>query len=100
MAHQQETWQPQPRPAWVTRLNRAGTMLGNLETVVPLDEASLLEAARSLTGLEDFGPDEWREPFRLLLSDIAEVSQLNLVGRILARYDIVHSLVMRLRMAE
>lgn len=100
MADVPGTWRPRPRPDWVSRLNRAGSMLGDLESLVPLDEPSLLTAARSITGLEDFGPEEWREPFRILLSDIAEVSQLNFVGRILARYDIVHSLVVRLQMAE
>ena len=93
-------WQPAPRPPWAARLNRAGGHIGDLAQVVPLDEASLLAAATHETGLEDFGPDEWREPFRLLLADIAEHAQLNLVGRILARFDIVHSLVVRLRMAE
>ena len=95
-----QTWQPAPRPDWVRRLNRAGTVLGELDEVVPLDEASLLAAATSSTGLEDFGPDEWREPFRILLADIGEHARLNLVGRILARRDIVHSLVVRLQMAE
>jgi hypothetical protein len=67
---------------------------------MPLDEVSLLEAATSLTGLEDFGGDEWREPFRILLEDMQHEAELTLVGRIMARFDVLRSLVVRLRMAE
>lgn len=95
-----QTWQPEPRPGWARRINRVGAMLGDLEQVVPLDEASLVAAATSLAGLEDFGPDEWREPFRILLADIADHARLNLIGRLLGRRDIVHCLVVRLQMAE
>jgi hypothetical protein len=95
-----QTWRPEPRPEWARRLNRVGATLGDLDQVVPLDEASLLGAATSITGLEDFGPEEWREPFRILLADIGEHARLNLIGRLLARRDIVHCLVVRLQMAE
>ncbi len=96
----EQTWRPEPRPEWARRFNRLGTTLGNLEQAIPLDEASLTEAARSITGLEDFGPEEWREPFQILLADLAEHARLNVIGRLLARRDIVHSLVVRLEMAE
>lgn len=99
MTNIERGWRPEPRPAWVQRINRAGLGLADPAAVVPLDEASLIEAAQSATGFEDFGPDEWREPFRLLLSDIAEHACLNTVGRILARYDIIRSLTVRLQMA-
>lgn len=95
-----QSWRPQPRPEWVRRLNRIGTTLGDLEQVVPLDETSLCAAAMAHAGFEDFGTDEWREPFRILIADIGEHARLNLLGRILARRDIVHALVIRLQMAE
>jgi hypothetical protein len=84
----------------VTRLNQMGRNLGGPELLVPLDEGSLLAAATAATGLDDFGPDEWRRPFRLLLEDIEHESELTLTGRVLARFDILRSLVARLGMAE
>jgi hypothetical protein len=93
-------WQPPQRPAWVTLLNRVGVTLGSPAALVPLDEQSLLEAAKAATGLEDFGGDEWRKPFRILLADIENEANLTLAGRLLTRYDLVRSLIVRLQMAE
>lgn len=93
-------WQPPPRPDWVARLNAVGRNLGAPEAVIPLDETSLLTAATAATGLDDFGPDEWREPFRILLDDLEREAQLTLAGRLLARIDLLRSLTARLRMAE
>ena len=93
-------WTPPPRPRWVRLLNRVGSNLGDPSALVPLDEDSLLSTAQQLTGLDDFGGDEWREPFGILLSDIEHEAKLNLTGRLLTRYDLLRSLVYRLRMAE
>ena len=94
------SWVPQPRPPWVTDLNRFGATAVDPGAVVSLDEASLLAAAAEVTGLDDFGGDEWREPFRILLDDLDKEAELNLVGRILARTEILRSLLARLRMTE
>ncbi len=97
----QSQWTPPARPEWVQTLNQVGANFGPAgpSAIVPLDENSLLEAARSATGLNDFGDDAWREPFGLLLKDM-EQADLNLTGRLLARTDILQSLVARLKMAE
>lgn len=100
MSGEVEGWKPPPRPGWVARLNQLGRNVGSPDVLVPLDEHSLLGAATTATGLEDFGPDEWREPFRLLLADIEDQSELTLTGRVMARFDLVKSLVARLRLAE
>ncbi len=47
-------------------MNREGSYF-NLPAVVPLDEESLLQHACRATGLDDFGDDLWREPFRVLM---------------------------------
>ena len=93
-------WRPPQRPAWVSLLNRVGETLGSPAALVPLDETSLLEAAKTVTSLEDFGGDDWREPFRILLADIENEANLTLTGRLLTRYDLVRSLVVRLQMAD
>jgi hypothetical protein len=89
-------WSPQPRPQWVTELNAFGQHLGSPGALVSLDEASLLDAARDATGLDDFGDDGWREPLGIFLRSLEEEADLHLLGRILARNEIVRALVNRL----
>jgi hypothetical protein len=71
-----------------------------IEQVVPLDEASLLTSAMESTGLSDFGADEWREPFRVFLKSLREEAQLNLMGRIRTRSEILQLLEARLRIED
>jgi len=94
-------WTPPSRPEWVKTLNQAGANFGpnGPQMVVPLDEDSLIAAAKSATGLNDFGDDEWRVPFRLLLQDLNE-GDMHTAGRLLSRIDILQSLVARLKMTE
>ena len=68
--------------------------------IVPLDEDSLLAQAMRNTGLDDFGDDQWREPFRILLRSIEEEADLNLVGRIFTRSDMLIHLEGRLRITD
>jgi len=77
-------------------MNREGSYF-NLQAVVPLDASSLLHQARRATGLEDFGDDGWREPFRVLVQSLEDEAQLTLMGRLMARSDIVLWLSTRLR---
>jgi Sulfotransferase family len=80
-------------------MNREGSYL-NLPAVVPLDEASLLQHACSTTGLDDFGDELWREPFRVLLKSLEEEAQLTLMGRLMARSDIIMWLSTRLKVTD
>jgi hypothetical protein len=95
-------WAPKPRPPWVTELNAFGAHLGSPAAIVPLDEESLLDAARAATGLDDFGDDDapgggaWREPFGTFVRALEEEADLHLLGRIMARNEIVRALVNRL----
>lgn len=57
--------------------------------ILPLDEASLMNAARRKTGLRDFGNDRFLVPFRLLLEDLEESANLHLFGRYVAREEIL-----------
>ncbi len=86
-------WQPGPRPEWVRVLNAVGA-----SHWVALDETSLLEEAIRNTGLSDFGGDGFRTPLRIFLDSVEQEAQLNLIGRILARGDILNLLENRLRM--
>ena len=68
-------WKPAPRPEWVARLNEEGEIL-DIKSIVPLDEESLLRAARQNTGLDDFDDDGWLEHFRVLINAIENEAQL------------------------
>lgn len=72
----------------------------NIRGIVPLDEESLLSAAMRTTGLSDFGADDWREPFRILLRSMEEDADLNLVGRIRTRSEILQLLEARLQIED
>lgn len=92
-------WQPPARPEWVRRFNEEGRYL-DMKSVVPLDADSLIAAAQANTGLQDFGIDDWREPFEVLIRSWNEEASLNLMGRIMARSDLILYLEARLRIED
>lgn len=62
---------------------------------------ALLDKARAATGLDDFGPDHFREPLAVLCADIAELGgELSTVARLGLVRDIGRSLTTRLRTQE
>jgi hypothetical protein len=89
-------WSPSPQPDWLVAMNREGSYF-NLPAVVPLDADSLLQHACLATGLDDFGDDLWREPFAVLVQALEEEAQLTLMGRLMARNDIILWLGTRLQ---
>jgi hypothetical protein len=92
-------WTPPAHPQWLAAMNQEGDYF-DLGAVVPLDEESLLQCACQSTGLDDFGDDLWREPFRILLKALEEEAQLTLMGRLMARNDIFLWLRTRLMVTE
>jgi hypothetical protein len=92
-------WQAPPHPEWLSAMNREGSYF-DLPSVVPLDEQSLLQHAQRATGLADFGDESWRRPFCVLLQALEEEAQLTLMGRLMARSDIVLWLSTRLRVVD
>ena len=68
---------------------------------VPLDENSLIAEAKRTTGLDDFGDDDnWLEGFSVLLKSLAEEAELTLLGRLMARSDILMWLQQRLTVID
>jgi Sulfotransferase family len=72
----------------------------DIRSVVPLDENSLLRCAKHNTGLSDFGADDWYEPFQVLIKALEEEAQLNLIGRLLTRSELLILLEARLRIED
>jgi hypothetical protein len=69
-----------------------------LRRLIPLDEESLLAAARRRAGADDFGDEAFREPLRRLLASLEGEARLKPLGRIGARTDLIQMLVNRLEM--
>ena len=68
--------------------------------IVPLDEKSLLDTACKNAGLSDFGADDWREPFQVLIQSLAEEADLSPIGRMMTRGEILMYLEGRLRIED
>jgi len=94
---------PLGRPEWVAKLNDEGRMWQSanmMREMVPLDDNSLLSAAKTMTGLGDFGEDDWREPFGVLLKSLEEEAELTLTGRLATRSEIILWLRTRLMLTD
>jgi hypothetical protein len=91
----QSHWTPPARPEWVAQFNAVVGAAG-IGGLVPLDAKSLIGAARQITGLDDFGKDDWREPFELFVQSLEHEASLNPMGRLLTRADLVRLLAARL----
>ena len=89
-------WTAPQQPQWLSTVNAEGSYF-DLPAVVPLDEGSLIDHARRTTGLDDFGDDRWREPFSVLVKALESEAQLTLMGRLMARSDIILWLSTRLK---
>jgi hypothetical protein len=98
---------PLTRPEWVREINREGEIwqaAGMLPDMVPLDSDSLLAAARHETGLEDFGDEvggnDWREALDVLTGSLEREAQLNLMGRLCTRSELIVWLRNRLKIVD
>ena len=95
----EKIWEPAPRPEWVERINAEGRGMDS-KSVVPLDEQSLIEHAKANTGLSDFGEDDWYEPFKVLIKALDEEAELNLMGRLMTRSEMLNYLEQRLQIED
>lgn len=88
---------PPHRPWYIQSVNSCGRALTNLGIKLPsLSEESLLARARKMTGLTDFGDDEFRLGLQQLLQSLDEEAELNQVGRIMAATSLTGYLKNRL----
>ncbi|MBJ6725314.1 sulfotransferase [Geomonas sp. Red875] len=76
------------------------TLLKNGRWLVGLDADDLLERATGITRLDDFGTPPLREPLNLLLTSFERDADLNLVGRITVRSEMLRLLCNRLRLTH
>lgn len=86
-------------PLPVRILNLAGKSANAIGfTPINLSAQTLLNQASKNTGLDDFGGDEFRQPFALLLNSLEKEADLSLLGRMIAKADLTRTLENRLRL--
>jgi hypothetical protein len=92
----------QTRPILPVRLlNGCGTLLDKSRIPrAPVRAVDLIEAAKRRYGLDDFGGGEFFEGLSRLLDSCQRESQLNLIGRIVLRADLMRILCLRLFMQQ
>ncbi len=94
---------PLPRPEWIDQINAEGRMwkaAGMLRDMVPLDMDSLIAAARRETGLHDLGDPDWEEPLSVLIDALEHEAELNLMGRMATRSEMILLLRNRLKLTD
>jgi len=90
----------QTRPILPVRLlNGCGTLLDKSRIPrIPIRAVDLIETAKRRCGLDDFGGGDFFEGLSRLIDSCQRESQLNLVGRIVLRADLIRTLCSRLFM--
>jgi hypothetical protein len=90
----------QTRPTLPVRLlNGCGTLLEKSRIPrAPIRAVDLVETAKRRCGLDDFGRGDFFEGLSRLLDSCQRESQLNLIGRIVLRADLMRILCLRLFM--
>jgi hypothetical protein len=87
------------RPLGLRLLNGAGRAARATGLpVLRLDPETLMARAARRTGLHDFGDDAFRDPLRRLVHSLEHEAELTLLGRLIARTDLVRLLENRLHM--
>ena len=88
-------------PFPVRAMNMAGRAASAIGmTPVNLSFDNLLKTAQKNSGLSDFGEDDFRDPLKRLLQSIEQEAQLSLLGRIVARTDLLRTLENRLGIVD
>ncbi|MBN2496846.1 MAG: sulfotransferase [Deltaproteobacteria bacterium] len=87
------------RPLPVALLNRCGRILERFGLELSdLSEASLVAAARKVTGLRDLGGEGFFARLSLLLQSVHDEARLHPLGRIMVRQNLIRILANRLRL--
>lgn len=91
-----------PRPDWVRRVNAMGASVGGAERLISLDVDEMVANARESTGLERFGDfdGDWRGRLESLVVAIENDANLNVMGRLMTRQEILRCLRTRLFMTR
>ncbi len=101
MSVQPHVQQTPYRPRALAFVNRVGASLSRFGVGTgPIREEELFRAARSKTGLSDFGDEGFRIPLEVLLRSIDDEARLHTVGRLITKVRLVAALSTRLRVTD
>jgi len=87
-----------PRPDWVRRINVMADSVGGAQNLISLDVEEMISVARGTSGLSDFGDfdGDWKARLGSLVDAIERESKLTVLGRLMARQEILRCLGTRL----
>ncbi|MBM4381810.1 MAG: sulfotransferase [Deltaproteobacteria bacterium] len=88
------------RPQFPLPLRLVNASRPLLRALLSLEPDALIEAARRKTGLDDFGPDSWREPFGILVAAIRREADLSGLGIFATRNLLLGLLANRLLLED
>lgn len=88
-----------PLPVRLMNLTGRGASAVGLQAV-SLDFDKLLQTARKNAGLQDYGEDDFEAPLRMLLDCLEGEAELSVMGRLIARADLLRTLENRLGLVD
>ena len=92
-----------PRPDWVRRINLMGDSVGGAAELISLDVDPMIAASERITGLSDFGEHidgDWRGRLHGLVNSLEQEADLNVLGRLQVRQEILRCLQSRLHLVQ
>jgi len=89
-----------PRRMLSVQVRAANFFGAPLRGAISYEPEALMDKARKLVNLTDFGGDEFQEPFRVLARATGRGVDLHLAGRVLAHRELLRCLVNRLKITE
>ena len=87
----------QNQPIWFKAINSVWQKTYLLGTEIKLDKDSLINSARTNTGLHNLGSDFWDEPLDKLLYSVNHEARLHPAGRFISKKRLENLLSVRLR---
>ena len=92
-----------PRPNLVKRINLMADTVGGAAELISLEASEMVAASRRITGLNDFGDridGDWRGRLEALVASLEAEADLNVMGRLQVRQEILRCLQSRLYLTK
>jgi hypothetical protein len=87
-------------PQFTPEVEEARAFMGMMAADVPLDVGVLHDQARAQTGLDDFGPDDYRERMDLFVAALQDIDGLHDPGRLSLSMQVLQVLKNRLLLTD
>ena len=85
---------------WVRKLNNHGNSIGTSKFLVEIDPYRMIQIATEITGLNDFGDENWQQNYHGYIKKLNELDQLHTLGRIRIKTALLIALRNRLLVTE